>query len=328
MIDVIILGAAHPHVEYVLAEAAAVPDLRIVAAAEPDAAARERFLGHVAGPVYRDPARALADHPADVAVICGVYSDRAELVVGCLRRGMAVLVDKPMCTDRDQLRAIETAAFGTSAPLAVMFDKRFYPETRAVQMIVDTGELGEVVQLSSTGPHKLLRPTRPDWFFRRRTYGGIANDLPVHDIDILLRLTGIEHGSVAALTGNRSVPEHESFEDHVTLMINSDGLQATIDANWLQPEAAAVHGHYRMRLIGTEGSADLDWAEHVLKITTHHTAERIVELPDPLRPVQFFFDALRAGQPPAVTTAESILATRIALTAQLSADHDGAWEAF
>lgn len=328
MIEVIILGAAHPHVDYLLSEASKSDDLRIVAAAEPDAADRRRFLGDLQAPVYADPYQALAEHPAAVGVICGVYGQRSELVIDCLQREMTVLVDKPMCTDLDQLAAIEKAAAKSSGALAIMFDKRFYPETRAVADLIGTGELGEPIQVTSTGPHKLLRPSRPDWFFSRAGYGGIANDLPVHDIDILLQLTGATTGKLAAIAGNRNVSDQPEFDDHVAVLIDAGSVHATIDASWLQPEAAAVHGDYRMRIVGTQGTAEVDWAHHRVTITTHTEPERTLALGEPDRPVQFFFDALRTGQQPAVSTAQSIRATRIALTAQLSADEGGSWKPF
>lgn len=328
MIDVIILGAAHQHVDYLFTEVAASSDLTIVAAAEPNSDARARFLSGLTVPVYVDPLLALESHPAAVAVICGIYSQRAELVVACLERGMAVLTDKPLCTDLDQLAAIERAAAVAPGPLAIMLDKRFYPETRALMGLVADGRLGDVVEVDSTGPHKLLRDSRPDWFFDRPGYGGIANDLPVHDIDILLQLVAPTAGRVSALSGNRLFPDRLGFDDHVVLLLDLPGVQAVIEANWLQPEAAEVHGHYRMRVVGTEGTAELDWARHRVTITTHQAAEQIVQLPEPVRPVQFFFDPIRAGHQPAVTTEESLRATRIALTAQRSADHDGAWHSF
>lgn len=328
MIDVIILGAAHPHVEYVLTEVAASADLRIVAAADPDGQARVRFLSGQTMPLYDDPLLALECHPAAVGVICGVYSQRADLVVACLERGMAVLTDKPLCTDFDQLYAIERAAASATGPLAIMFDKRFYPETRALTGLVADGHLGDIVEVDSTGPHKLVQDNRPGWFFDRARYGGIANDLPVHDIDILLQLVGPTDGRVSALSGNRLLPDRLGFDDHVVLLIDLPGVQSVIDANWLQPEAADVHGQYQMRVIGTDGTAAVDWARHRVTITTHHTAEQFVDLPQPVRPVQFFFDAIRADRLPAVTTEESLRVTRIALTAQRSADHDGTWYSF
>lgn len=328
MIDVIILGAAHPHVEYVLAEVAASSDLRIVAAAEPDSGARTRFLSGLQVPVYDDPLLALKSHPATVGVLGGVYGQRAEFVVACLKRGMAVLADKPLCTSLDQLDAIERAAATAPAPLALMFDKRFYPETRALTGLVADGRLGDIVQVNSTGPHKLLRESRPDWFFERVGYGGIANDLPVHDIDILLQLVGPSRGRVSALSGNRLLPERPEFHDHVVVLIDLPGVQAVIDANWLQPQAADVHGHYRMRVIGTNGTAEVDWVRHLVTVTTHQSPEQVVDLGAPARPVQFFFDAIRAGRSPDVSTEESLRATRIALTAQRSADHNGAWHSF
>lgn len=328
MTDVIILGAAHPHIQYALAEVEAAPDLRIVAAAEPDAQARERFLADLSVPVYDDPRTVLETHSADVAVICGVYSRRADHIVDCLQRGIAVLADKPICTDEAQLDAIERAAATASVPLAVMFDKRFYPETLALFDLVAAGELGELVSVASSGPHKLLRETRPGWFFERETYGSIAADLLTHDIDILLQLTGPVHGQVATLAGNRMLPDRPEFDDHATALIQAGPVQASLEASWLQPERAEFHGDYRMRVVGTAGTAEVDWARHRLTVTTHQSPERVVEPTTVVRPLQFFFDALRQGRTPEVTATQSITVTRVALAAQDSARNDGAWRRF
>lgn len=329
MIDIALIGAAHPHAGYLLQEVAASSDLRIVAAAEPDESARESLrakaieaLGEELA-VSEDLDATLTQTDAGVAVMCGVYAERADLVVAALDRGMAVLADKPLCTDLDQLERIEAALARASGPLSVMFDKRFYPETVALMDLVAGGDLGELAMVASTGPHKLLMKTRPDWFFRRDSYGGIATDLPVHDIDILLRLTGATTGQVSALTGNYALPEEPGFEDHVAVLLRAGRTSATIDANWLQPAASDVHGHYRMRVVGTSGTAEVDWAYCGVTVTTHDTPRHDVALPPRPRPVQFFFDALREGRRPDVTADEALLATRVALLAQQSADDGG-----
>lgn len=194
MITAILLGAAHAHVNYLLAEVAATSDLTVVAAADPDRANRSTLLAGLVAPVLDDAMAALDAHPAQVAVLCGIYGARADLVVECLNRGMAVLADKPLCTSLDQLTMISNALAASSGSLSVIFDKRLTPETRALVDLVDAGELGDLAMVASTGPHKLLRHSRPEWFFSRAGYGGIANDLPVHDIDILLQLTHARSG--------------------------------------------------------------------------------------------------------------------------------------
>lgn len=321
---VAILGAAHAHVAYALDEIARRPELDLVAAAEPDPVMRRRFLSGLDVPIHQLPSDLLAEHEIDVALVAGVYADRAEAVLAALRAGAHVLADKPLCTSLDQLERIEIAAAAADRHVSVVFEKRFSPPTLALQRMLADGELGQLALVAATGPHKLNQASRPDWFLRPRTYGGIAADLPVHDIDLVLRFTGALSGSVAAITGNARPFDHPGFDDHVAVLLRAGSVAATLEANWLGPEASDVHGHYRMRVTGTEGTAELDWAYNRLFVTTHSRPTREIELGTAARPAAYFFDALLDGGEPEIRTVDSVLATRIALLAQQSADSDSA----
>jgi predicted dehydrogenase len=317
VIRVAILGAAHPHVGYVLDELPHRPDCRLVAAAEDDQAMRAQYLSGLDVPVYDSVDELLARHQIDIAVVAGVYARRAAAVLAAFEAGARVLADKPLCTTLQQLDAIER--YG--GEVSLLLEKRFYPATVAAGKLLADGVLGELALVASTGPHKLNAPSRPEWFWRRDSYGGIAADLPVHDIDLVLQLTGATSGTVSAITGAARRPD---FEDHVAVLLRAGTVAATIEANWLSPEAADVHGHYRMRLAGTLGTAELDWAYHRLTVATHDRPPWAVPLGPPVRPAAYFFDALSNDQPVAIDTAASLLATRVALLAQASADAGGA----
>src|SRR5699024_10029173 len=99
---------------------------------------------------------------------------------------------------------------------------------------------------------------------------------------------------------------------------------ATIEAHWLSPEAPDLHGHYRMRVTGSEGTAELDWAYHSLRGATHDRDTWEEPLGQAVRPAAYFFDAIEAGREPKVSTAASLLATRVALLAQRSVETGGA----
>lgn len=320
-----ILGAAHPHVRYALDEFAARDEVELVAAAERHPDMRDQHLGGLADiPVYSDIGELLANHDIDVAVIAGVYTERADATVEALRAGAHVLADKPLCTSLDQLDRIEKAATTASRYVSVMFEKRYHAATLGLTDLLAAGELGDIALVASTGPHKLLQRSRPEWFLRRDGYGGIAADLPVHDIDLVLHLTGASSGTVAALTGNARASDHPEFDDHVAVLLRAAETTATIEANWLGPEAADVHGHYRMRIAGTHGTAELDWAYGSATVTTHNQPTQTLPLGKPRRPAEYFFDALAAGRVPDITTRASLLATKVALLAQESADTGGA----
>src|SRR5690606_26439043 len=126
----------------------------------------------------------LTDHEVDVALVAGVYTRRADAVVAALGAGAHVLADKPLCTSLDQLAAAERAAADSGRHVSVVLEKRFYPATLALRRLLADGVLGEPALVASTGPHKLRQRSRPAWFLQRGGYGGIAADLPVHDIDL------------------------------------------------------------------------------------------------------------------------------------------------
>lgn len=322
---VAILGAAHAHVDYALQEVAHRENLQLVGAAESDPVMREQFLGDLADvPVYSEVEHMVSEVDFDVALVAGVYNQRAAATLAALNAGAHVLADKPLCTSLEDLERIEETADRSGKQVSVVFEKRYYPATLALRRLLDDGVLGKIALVASTGPHKLRQHTRPEWFLDPNRYGGIAGDLPIHDIDLVLQMTGATSGTVSAVTGNIRPGDHPGFDDHVALLVHAGDAVATIEANWLSPEAADVHGHYRMRVAGSEGTAELDWAYHSLRVATHDRETWEEPLGHPVRPAAYFFDALEAGEEPQISTAASLLATRVALLAQRSAEAGGA----
>ncbi|TCO36036.1 putative dehydrogenase [Kribbella steppae] len=314
-----VIGAAHAHVRYALDEVTARENLVLVGVADPDPATAARYAGEFDVPAYDDHGRLLDELRPDVVMVAGIYADRAEAVVDSLRAGAHVLADKPLCTTRAELDAIEAAQQETGRIVTLLLEKRNYPETLAARALLADGSLGDLVQIASTGPHKLNRPTRPDWFLTRKGYGGILGDLAVHDIDLVLLLSGATEGTVAGLADGTD-PE---FALSGSLLLRAGSIAATIEVNWLTPAASPYHGDYRMRLTGTEGTAELFWAQNKLIAATTERPPWQVELPPGRRPAADAFDALSAGLEPETGTAAGFAATRVALLAQESADAGG-----
>jgi predicted dehydrogenase len=291
---------------------------------EPDAELRSRYLGGLSAPVAPSVQALLDSGEVDIALVGGIYESRAACAAAALTAGAHVLSDKPLATRTEQLALLESAVADGGGHLSIAFEKRRDPVTLAARSLLEGGVLGRIAMISSTGPHKLTQSSRPSWFLDPAVYGGIAGDLPIHDIDLVLQLTGAENGTVSALTGNARPGDHPGFDDHVAVLLNAGGVPASIEAGWLGPEAADVHGHYRMWITGSEGSAELDWAYHSLSVTTHDRTTWTEPLPDgDTWPGEYFFDAISKGEAPEITTAESLLATRIALLAQRSAEAGG-----
>ena len=317
-----VAGLRHPHVETMLAEARREA-VDLIGIADADDAVRTERAAALGVHGHADHRDLLSLSP-DVLAVAAVNSDRAAIIVDGLAAGCHVIADKPMCTTLADLDAIGSAAHSSTGSLTLLLEKRWYPETQACLEIVRQGELGDVVAIEASGPHRLLPATRPAWMFEPLRYGGLLGDLAVHDLD-LARLFGRVTGTVATGTvtavarASRSDPT--GFADHGAALVEFDGgpvVQATVD--WLSPEAAPYHGDYRMRLTGTRGTADLRWRERRLTVATHDRPPRDITLEPPPRAAQAVFDALLAGDPLEPDLGDSIEATRLALLAQRAAD--------
>jgi predicted dehydrogenase len=317
-----VAGLRHPHVETMLAEADR-KEVDLVAISDTDQDVRAERAAALGVPGHPDH-RALLGLAPDVLAVAAVNCDRAQIIVDALAAGCHVLADKPMCTTLADLDAIDRAARRSSGSLTLLLEKRWYPETQACIAVVEQGELGDVVAIEASGPHRLRPSTRPAWMFDPLRYGGLLNDLAVHDLD-LARLFGRYTGTVSAGTITAVVRTSRSdppgFADHGAALVAFDGgpvMQASVD--WLSPESAPYHGDYRMRLTGTRGTADLRWRERRLTVATDDRPPRELALGPPPRAAAAVFDALLAGDPLEPDLDDSIEATRLALLAQHAAD--------
>ncbi|NED96773.1 Gfo/Idh/MocA family oxidoreductase [Phytoactinopolyspora alkaliphila] len=326
MIRLAVAGMAHPHVTYIFSELPHRPEVELVAVSDPDPANLATYAESIGDvPAYADHRQLLEKHDVDVVAANGVFGDRAEVVVDALRAGAHVLADKPLCTSLEQLTAIEDAVAGARGMVSVLFEKRNHPVTLAARRLVEAGTLGELSLIASTGPHALRHRSRPPWFFTP-AYGGVLADLAVHDVDMVLALTGAREGDVVGISGKRGYPQYPEFHDHAAMLLRAGPVTATIDAHWLAPEADSSNGRYQMRLVGTRGTAEMRWTEGELEVATHDRDTWLEPLPPKRRPAEDFFDALLAGERPEIGNAESFDATRVALLAQRSADQGGAVE--
>jgi predicted dehydrogenase len=320
-------GLRHPHLEYLLQEIERRPDdVRLVALADDDPEIRARFADRLGVTAYADYREMLGRERLDAVGVVSVPGERGRVVAACLAAGVHVVADKPLCTTLADLDQIEATWRRSDRLLSMLLDKRFYAPTLALRDLLAAGELGDLALAWASGPHRLRRATRPAWMFRHASYGGILNDLCIHDVDLLLWLTGAKSGTVQGLAGNRAHPDLPEFQDHGQVLLRTEtGLLATIEAHWFSPEAAPYHGDYRLVLTGTAGTAELRWAHGELHLATHTRPPQLVPLPPAGSVAGDFFDAVLAGQEGAVRTSEILTAMRVTLLAQTTAN-GGEWQ--
>ena len=322
MIRIAVIGAAHPHVQYLLDELVREDRQRftLIGIQDSDPDISRTYSAPLGLPAVTDAEALLAEAP-DVVMVAGVYGDRGRDTVAALQAGAHVIADKPLCTNLDELAVIEQTAAAEDRTVSLLLEKRGYPETLAISEVVAAGELGDIVGVTTSAPHNLLAQKRPAWFFDRSQYGGILADLAVHDLDIALQFAPADEGDVEGMVAGQ-LPDAGGFARYGVATLRTPTTVVTSEVSWMTPQGSDVHGDYQLRLVGTEGTAEVFWARGYVEVTTNRRGTRRLDLPPGRRPAQEALDSLAAGEMPQVGTAESLTATRLALLAQRSADSD------
>ena len=205
------------------------------------------------------PERLLEDPAIHLVVTAGIPSERADIAIAAMRHGKDVMVDKPGVTSFEQLAAVREVQAATGRIYSVNFTERF--EVRAVTRateLIRAGAIGQVVQTIGLGPHRLNKPTRPDWFFQRHHYGGILADIGSHQIDQFLYLTESDDAEViTSAVGNFANPETPELEDFGEMLLRNDRASCYVRLDWYTPDGLANWGDGRLTILGTDGYMEL-----------------------------------------------------------------------
>jgi predicted dehydrogenase len=234
-----VLGLSHDHVWANLAAIAAGDDGRLVAAAEPDAALRERFGKVHRGVATHETFDALLERQDLDAVI--VFSDNrtsAELGVRALGRGLPVMIEKPMAADLAGARALLGASRAAGIPLMVNWPTAWRPALRHGLTLAREGAVGEATQLSHRGGHAGPReygcsPQFCEWLYDpRRNGGGALVDYCGYGA-VLCRLVLGRPEAVTAVTPPPRKPGLVA-EDRAVAVLSYPRALGLLEASWMQ----------------------------------------------------------------------------------------------
>lgn len=165
----------------------------------------------------------LSDETIDAVVIATPTHTHAEIVREALRAGKHVLVEKPLCTEAAEARALTELAQEVGKVLMVGHVFLYNPGIMKLRDVIERGDLGRIHYLDAVRTN--LGPVRGDV--------NALYDLGTHDISIFNYLLGATPIAVAA---QGSAISQTSIEDvcFATLRYPS-GTLGHIHVSWLNP---------------------------------------------------------------------------------------------
>lgn len=283
----------------------------------------EKAAKEFGAPVYGDFDELLEKSGATAVLTAAVNAKKAPLIIRALEKGLGVIADKPLVTRIEDADAIAALLASGSGRLCLMLTERCNPVLVTAKQIIDSGEIGEPVNIIAMRPHRLKPAGRPAWMFDSALYGGILNDLAVHDIDIVNWLSGSAVDTIlASETSNRRFSEYPDFEDNGQIMLRmKNGCTAFILVSWLTPEKYPHHGEMKFIVHGTAGQITAD--PQNVKVTVYSDRRAPYEAGIVMPRVSFAADALAAmadpSYVPVVSGPDALAAQKTALLCQEAA---------
>lgn len=271
----------------------------------------------------------LEDDSVQLVLSAGIPVDRAPLGIRVMQHGKDYMSDKPGIISLDQLAEVRKVQQETGRIYSIMYSERLENQaTEKAGALVRSGAIGQVVQTIGLGPHRMNIPSRPDWFFDKKYYGGIICDIGSHQFDQFLFFTGSDKAEVvASQIANFHYPQYPEFEDFGDVMLRGNGGAGYVRVDWFTPDGLKTWGDGRLTVLGTDGYIEIrkyidiggrEGGNHLFLVDQKET-RRIdcsdVELPYGKRLVDDVINRTETAMP----QAHCFLATELALKAQANA---------
>lgn len=192
-----------------------------------------------------------------VAVVTPDYLHE-EVVLEAARRGIHILVQKPLSTDIEQGKRMIQAAKDNHVMLYVDFHKRFDPAHIQLRNAIRSGKLGEIEYGYVCMEDKILVPSQ--WFKTWAQNSSPAWFIGIHFFDLIYWLLGEKPVRVYA-TGVKKKLVSMGIDTYDSLQSKFEfagGASITVDSSWILPNSFSSIVNQQIRLVGTEGFQEVD----------------------------------------------------------------------
>jgi predicted dehydrogenase len=268
--QLVIVGAAG-HVDYVLDEVAAYPQIRFCACAPsyPGEDIRRYARGEGLAPRYYDDWRAMLDaERPHIVMAVGRYDTNAPIAIEAVRRGCHVIAEKPAAQRLDDLATLRELVLDHGVVYASLLNMRYLPTFYTAHALVREGIIGMPLLISGQKSYR-WGASRPEWYSDRTAYGSTMIWVGIHCFDYGSWIAGVRYSEVFAYHANLAHPERPGCQDVATVIAKLDnGGSAVYHLDFLRPAAARTHGDEPLRVAGTRGVLEVcDQTERLHVIT-------------------------------------------------------------
>ncbi|MBT5873182.1 MAG: Gfo/Idh/MocA family oxidoreductase [Candidatus Latescibacteria bacterium] len=246
-----------------------IDGLDVVAAVDPSATALALACdtyGITAG--YTTLEECLEKESIDAALIAAPVFMHQDLAITCAKKGIHVLLEKPMARNLSECEAIISAHESADTILMMAFMKRFNRTMLAVDTLLSNGAIGQVMGIRHNwdwGGNEQAS-FADQWRGRRETLGGQWQDHGSHSVDLAHWWAGPIRSVMA--TFDITEPNYDVENEYNVICTHQSGVRSVHQSTkFLHRENEE---HYE--IFGETGSIELRHASGVWQHTTPYEA--------------------------------------------------------
>ena len=240
------------------------------------------------------------DDEVDLVSVCSFDDDHYGQAISALERGKHLFVEKPLCTNLDELASIKKQWEKADRPaLDCNLMSRGSPLYQWLQVFIERGGLGDIYAIDAEYWYGRLHKITDGW--RKDVEGySVMQGGAVHLMDTIFMMTNERPTSCFAV-GNRVCTEGSDFRynDFVTSMYRfPSSMVARVTANF-----GCVHPHQHiLRIFGTDATFLLDDQGPRIHATRDNVSSGLANKADAVTPIDLPYRPVHKGDliPPLV----------------------------
>lgn len=203
------------------------PRVKLVAAADTRAEARQRFAADFGAKSYATVEELCADPAVEAVYVATPHQYHAQHAVLGAQHGKHLLIEKPIALTLDECTTIVDAARRARVQLVVGHSHSFNAPVARLRGLIESGDFGAVRMINAIDyTDYLYRPRRPEELDTAQGGGAVFNQA-AHQVDIVRLVGGGRVASVRAATGAWD-PSRPTEGAYAALLTFADGVFASL----------------------------------------------------------------------------------------------------
>lgn len=311
MLKIGLVGLAHVHVTGYLDRLKRFPDIALAGICDERRERVEDAARKYGIPAFYDW-NALYDEQPDAVFITGENARHLPPASEAIRRGIAVLCEKPLGVDEKEMLDFLALVEERRGRCMTLLPNRFASPVIRAKELLDRGTIGRLLAVHATNYGKM-----PGGFFVEPDLagGGSLMDHAIHVGDLTNWFVGAAPEKAWGIAGTKLHPDLRVDDISQIHYRYANGVVVTLDSSWSRHEHFPSDRNLTMTLVGEKGSLFVDLTRDRQDLYGEEKGWRMGREDKVAQMLAAAVDCLRRSAPFPVTEKDGYLATRIALMA-------------